>query len=73
MWIEITASTGVYNSLKVTPLAGVWIEIRRPWAASATWRTVTPLAGVWIEIGRMHIPHYIVYVTPLAGVWIEII
>ena len=50
MWIEITASTGVYNSLKVTPLAGVWIEIRRPWAASATWRTVTPLAGVWIEM-----------------------
>ena len=54
MWIEITASTGVYNSLKVTPLAGVWIEIRRPWAASATWRTVTPLAGVWIEINNMH-------------------
>ena len=34
----------------VTPLAGVWVEIR---AAEQQWeirQQVTPLAGVWVEI-----------------------
>ncbi len=35
--------------LKVTPLAGVWIEIAGPGSGSVG-GLVTPLAGVWIEI-----------------------
>ncbi len=35
--------------LVVTPLAGVWIEIRLHLWGNPTF-TVTPLAGVWIEI-----------------------
>ena len=34
---------------RVTPLAGVWIEIRSPVSGRAL-VLVTPLAGVWIEI-----------------------
>ena len=37
------------RKLKVTPLAGVWIEISMP-TQDDTKDTVTPLAGVWIEI-----------------------
>ena len=33
----------------VTPLAGVWIEIRKL-ISSDVFLDVTPLAGVWIEI-----------------------
>ena len=35
--------------IAVTPLAGVWIEIREPVGETLV-RDVTPLAGVWIEI-----------------------
>ena len=39
--------------LKVTPLAGVWIEII--WMKSGQpLDGVTPLAGVWIEIDGIH-------------------
>ena len=37
------------NLAKVTPLAGVWIEIGMSGATSQVDK-VTPLAGVWIEI-----------------------
>ena len=33
----------------VTPLVGVWIEIRYT-EMRADWNLVTPLVGVWIEI-----------------------
>ena len=56
---------------RVTPLVGVWIEIRlMVWYK--TFVSVTPLVGVWIEIlfpSRMHSSSG---VTPLVGVWIEI-
>ena len=35
--------------LRVTPYAGVWIEIKRIWNGIYCFR-VTPYAGVWIEI-----------------------
>ena len=37
------------ESERVTPLAGVWIEIE-PVRLPVHERLVTPLAGVWIEI-----------------------
>ena len=56
--------------VKVTPLAGVWIETQRTPEEREN-ELVTPLAGVWIEtIGRLF-PFFLVNVTPLAGVWIE--
>ena len=39
----------------VTPLAGVWIEIKNLFNLCLT-VTVTPLAGVWIEITRAPTP-----------------
>ena len=35
--------------IRVTPFAGVWIEIRKTEVYSQT-TEVTPFAGVWIEI-----------------------
>ena len=57
-------------SLVVTPLAGVWIEIRIG-AKLLKLKHVTPLAGVWIEISAPIINDVLPIVTPLAGVWIE--
>ena len=56
---------------RVTPLAGVWIEILclLPCRSAIG---VTPLAGVWIEIFLMRLRLERAPVTPLAGVWIEI-
>ena len=45
---------------KVTPLAGVWIEIP-PSRRTIMSCTVTPLAGVWIEIG--------VAAVIIGGIW----
>ncbi len=56
--------------VSVTPLAGVWIEIREG-AARMCEYCVTPLAGVWIEIRRLDLEFRFRSVTPLAGVWIE--
>ena len=55
----------------VTPLVGVWIEIRVSELLSLLF-VVTPLVGVWIEICThgARIIHNVV--TPLVGVWIEI-
>ena len=47
---------------RVTPYAGVWIEISHCLQSPQVY-LVTPYAGVWIEI---------IWVTPDAGVWIEI-
>ena len=56
----------------VTPLAGVWIEIKVVGSFSKGDFTVTPLAGVWIEISNVYFFCERLPVTPLAGVWIEI-
>ena len=56
---------------KVTPFAGVWIEI----AVGSGFEhadKVTPFAGVWIEIIDRKKGCRGVIVTPFAGVWIEI-
>ena len=56
---------------KVTPFAGVWIEIsfcRIVWVICC----VTPFAGVWIEILQSERLWGFRQVTPFAGVWIEI-
>ena len=37
---------------RVTPYAGVWIEIGEG-DTTNTVNSVTPYAGVWIEIGRL--------------------
>ena len=59
------------DNIRVTPLVGVWIEIRqgRSWCAIGG---VTPLVGVWIEIRNSKIDVDPGLVTPLVGVWIEI-
>ena len=41
------------TSLRVTPFAGVWIEIGVT-TVEAALNDVTPFAGVWIEI--VHVP-----------------
>ena len=41
------------DKIAVTPLAGVWIEIRTM-ARRKRGLIVTPLAGVWIEISGTH-------------------
>ena len=56
---------------KVTPLAGVWIEIKLQ-KENEKLIAVTPLAGVWIEILLLLFYIPLAAVTPLAGVWIEI-
>ena len=56
----------------VTPLVGVWIEIKKSSISHGN-TDVTPLVGVWIEIvSHMNFVTF-TNVTPLVGVWIEII
>ena len=55
---------------KVTPFAGVWIEIMSALGLEVD-DLVTPFAGVWIEMGIPRIPAERLKVTPFAGVWIE--
>ena len=43
------------GSIRVTPCAGVWIEIAALLQMSAS-AGVTPCAGVWIEIRGMTVP-----------------
>ena len=55
----------------VTPLVGVWIEIRC-FLFAKNHIHVTPLVGVWIEIDWVLGKIADKVVTPLVGVWIEI-
>ena len=55
----------------VTPLVGVWIEIRNC-STICSGTCVTPLVGVWIEITDWDGLAKTAVVTPLVGVWIEI-
>ena len=57
---------------RVTPFAGVWIEICN-YTVKLQVRSVTPFAGVWIEISICSSFITTNYVTPFAGVWIEIL
>ena len=57
---------------RVTPFAGVWIEILNPCIYTPS-HVVTPFAGVWIEITHNVYLQIFFTVTPFAGVWIEII
>ena len=50
MWIEIYNQMLESYEAKVTPLAGVWIEIKSCILRCKQFENVTPLAGVWIEI-----------------------
>ena len=49
---------------RVTPLAGVWIEILRC-RNIRTQQTDTPLAGVWIEIAYAGQTHPLLWSLPL--------
>ena len=57
--------------VRVTPFAGVWIEIGWHSRVDVAAR-VTPFAGVWIEIACGVSVYESAVVTPFAGVWIEI-
>ena len=59
------------ESGKVTPCAGVWIEIGNRIDFTDV-DMVTPCAGVWIEIFFVCHSSETYDVTPCAGVWIEI-
>ncbi len=54
MWIEIDYTRSRQPDKGVTPLAGVWIEIRIE-ADGINKIIVTPLAGVWIEIDMLSV------------------
>ena len=71
MWIEILDQWRVIRSDRVTPYAGVWIEIRNIWTDPAT-NTSHSLRGSvdWNHTFICIICSIIV--TPYAGVWIEI-
>ena len=69
--MKSTCTDNESNTITVTPLAGVWIEISLS-PGSVSGLLVTPLAGVWIEIVRNQDRVKRHRVTPLAGVWIEI-
>ena len=58
-------------SLTVTPLAGVWIEIRYSLIDDGIIRSL-PLRGCGLKYFQSCIKKHIFDVTPLAGVWIEI-
>ena len=60
-----------YIDQMVTPLAGVWIEIKSAGEDVGAGGSVTPLAGVWIEMATAWQYISTLIVTPLAGVWIE--
>ena len=49
---------------KVTPIAGVWIEICRV-QCYVTYVKVTPIAGVWIEIGLWLVHYHLFWSLPL--------
>ena len=72
MWIEIYKLYKQKRRCRVTPFAGVWIEIKVDRIDDKI-DLVTPFAGVWIEIqnaiGNGNIAGN---VTPFAGVRIEI-
>ena len=52
MWIETIYLYNKSKELRVTPLAGVWIETDGG-AQEYYLDSVTPLAGVWIETRRL--------------------
>ena len=71
MWIEIFVCIFVAVDFKVTPYAGVWIEIDEV-KAQKRFRKGHSLRGSvdWNFIMDLEI--YLHIVTPYAGVWIEI-
>ena len=72
MWVEISVVFSFDKSISVTPLAGVWVEIRGNKGNRKALKRVTPLAGVWVEIQEKIQSANRKNVTPLAGVWVEI-
>ena len=60
------------HPLRVTPFAGVWIEMYKCLQTILS-PPVTPFAGVWIEIENNAGTVRTDEVTPFAGVWIEIL
>ena len=58
-------------SRKVTPRAGVWIEIGT-WRPSETTRPSLPVRECGLKFAVFAASIYTPVVTPRAGVWIEI-
>ena len=71
MWIEIPTADRQPSQACVTPLAGVWIEIRSIsllcWALASL-----PLRECGLKSPIIRTAAGVTAVTPLAGVWIEI-
>ena len=71
MWIEIQTVAAVQPIQLVTPLAGVWIEIKRN-SKQSPYATSLPLRECGLKSPFCKQSIYFRFVTPLAGVWIEI-
>ena len=69
--MKLRNAQGSIKRAGVTPLAGVWVEIRSDLSHEES-IDVTPLAGVWVEINSSYAYFTSAVVTPLAGVWVEI-
>ena len=73
VWIEMTLTGSAFETVVVTPLVGVWIEISFKLSKKSCGVASLPL---W-ECGLKYIGccnfSYSIFVTPLVGVWIEIL
>ena len=72
MWIEILVSESEGNIVYVTPLAGVWIEIKEV-QFHLTPVMSLPLRECGLKFLKLIKVQGRCYVTPLAGVWIEML
>ena len=72
VWIEMTLTGSAFETVVVTPLVGVWIEISFKLSKKSCGVASLPL---W-ECGLKYIGccnfSYSIFVTPLVGVWSEI-
>ena len=71
MWIEIESVWHCHGSERVTPLAGVWIEITAPGERTRREKSL-PLRECGLKYRSRWKLRIGCIVTPLAGVWIEI-
>ena len=60
----------LFNSTKVAPRVGAWIETELPESSSKV-GTVAPRVGAWIETFRGIVRNILSLVAPRVGAWIE--
>ncbi len=72
MWIEILMEILSGAWIKVTPLAGVWIEMDSTFRFPPACPMSLPSRECGLKLDEKDHQPVRIFVTPLAGVWIEI-